>query len=284
MCERSTITGIVALLIVLVGSPLAIAQSVSSLNEPLCPAWIERLLFGSYRSVANQGGRPHKSRPGVIFEEQSFRAQDGTEIYGYRAFADSQAPERQPAVVIVLGNAMLADQLYEFAAWFALEGFTAYIFDYRGYGGSAGVPTSNALVKDFREILALVGGKNHPELSVYAMSFGGVISLVALADAKPPDALVLDGVPSSLPWYAFCPAWLNPVETLSHAPERTLVISGTADPVVSPAQMAPLRARAEELGMQSRVVEGFSHPGIDDSATTLRRLALVRDFLRGSDP
>jgi hypothetical protein len=48
--------------------------------------------------------------------------------------------------------------------------------------------------------------------------------------------------------------------------------------------MAPLRARAEELGIQSRVVEGFSHPGIDDPATTLRRLALVRDFLRGSDP
>jgi dienelactone hydrolase len=254
------------------------------LNEPLCPSWIERLLFGSYRSVANQGGRPHKSRPGVIFEEQSFMVRDGTEIYGYRAFGEGQTPERQPAVVIVLGNAMLADQLYEFAAWFALEGFTAYIFDYRGYGGSAGVPTSNALVKDFREILARVADHDHPELSVYALSFGGVISLVALADAKSPDAVVLDGVPSSLPWYAFCPAWLNPVETLPHAPERTLVISGTADPVVSPAQMAPLRARAEDLGMQSRLVEGFSHPGIDDPATTLRRLALVRDFLRGSDP
>jgi alpha/beta superfamily hydrolase len=276
--------GILAALIFLIGSSLAVAQDTSSLDKPLCPAWIERLLFDSYRNVANQGGRPHKSRTGVAFEEQSFRAQDGTEIYGYCAFAESQAPERQPAVVIVLGNAMLADQLYEFAAWFALEGFTAYIFDYRGYGGSAGVPTSNVLVKDFREILALVGGKNHAELSVYAMSFGGVISLVALADARPPDALVLDGVPSSLPWYAFCPAWLNPVETLAHAPERTLVISGTADPVVSPAQMAPLRARANEVGMQSRLVEGFSHPGIDDPATTLRRLALVRDFLRGSDP
>lgn len=276
--------GVFAALSVLLGSSLASAQDTSSLDEPLCPAWIERLLFDSYRNVANQQGRPHKSRPGVTFEEQSFLAQDGTEIYGYRAFAESQAPERQPAVVIVLGNAMLADQLYEFAAYFALERFAAYIFDYRGYGGSAGVPTSNALVRDFREILALVGGKNHPKLSVYAMSFGGVISLVALADARPPDALVLDGVPSSLPWYAFCPAWLNPVETLPHAPERTLVISGAADPVVSPAQMAPLRARAEELGMQSRVVEGFSHPGIDDPTTTLRRLALVRDFLRGPEP
>ena len=220
----------------------------------------------------------------MIFEEQSFSAQDGTEIYGYRAFAEAQEAQRLPAVVIVPGNAMLADQLYAFAAYFALHDLTAYIFDYRGYGGSAGVPSSNALVKDYREILARVAGKGHPELSVYALSFGGVISLVALADATPPDALVLDGVPSSLPWYAFCPDWLNPVETIAHAPGRTLVISGTVDPVVPPDQMAPLRERAVELGMESRVVEGFSHPGIDDPETTLRRLALVRDFLRDPEP
>jgi uncharacterized protein len=179
---------------------------------------------------------------------------------------------------------MLADQLYEFAVFFALHGLTAYIFDYRGYGGSAGAPSSSALVKDFREILARVAGKRHPELSVYALSFGGVVALAALAEAKPPDALVLDGVPSTLPWFAFCPDWLDPVATIAHAPERTLVISGAADPVVPPDQMASLRARAEELGMASRLVEGFSHPGIDDPATTLRRLALVREFLRGARP
>ena len=278
------LSGIFAALICLVGASLAFAQDASNLDEPLCPAWIERLLFNSYREVAHRGGRPHKSQPGVSFEEQSFSAQDGTGIYGYRAFAEGREPGQQPAVVIILGNAMLADQMQAFAAYFALHDFTAYIFDYRGYGGSAGVPQSHALVKDFREILALVAGKGHPGLSIYALSFGGVISLVALADAQPPDAMVLDGVPASLPWYAFCPDWLNPVETVAHAPERTLVVSGTADPVVPAAQMAPLRERARELGMQSRVVEGFSHPGIDDPATTLRRLALVRDFLRGSDP
>jgi pimeloyl-ACP methyl ester carboxylesterase len=284
MRSARLLSGIIAALLSLLGPPLAVAQDGSALDEPFCPAWIERLLFDSYRNLASQGGRPSKSRPGVTFEEQTFPAQDGTEIYGYRAFAEAQEPEQQPAVVIILGNAMLADQLYRFAAYFALEGFTAYIFDYRGYGGSAGIPRSNALVKDFREILSVVGDKGHPELSVYAMSFGGVISLVALADAKPPAALVLDGVPSSLPWYAFCPRWLNPVETLAHAPGRTLIISGTADPVVSPGQMASLRERAGDLGMESRVVEGFSHPGIDDPETTLRRLALVRDFLRGVPP
>jgi len=274
----------VALLVSLVCSPLTVAQGGSNLDEPLCPAWIEDLLFGSYRDLAQQGGRPHKSQPGVTFEEQSFSAQDGTEIYGYRAFAAGQEAQQQPAVVIVPGNAMLADQLYAFAGWFARENFTAYLFDYRGYGGSAGAPSSNALVKDYREILSLVAGKGHPDLSVYALSFGGVISLVALADAKSPDALVLDGVPSSLPWYAFCPDWLDPVETIAHAPGRTLVISGTADPVVPPDQMAPLRKRAEELGMQSRLIAGFSHPGIDDPETTMRRLAMVHDFLRGPGP
>jgi alpha-beta hydrolase superfamily lysophospholipase len=272
----------VALLILTACSSLASAQNGPSLDEPLCPAWIESLLFGSYSSVANQGGRPQKSWPGVVFEEQSFAAPDGTAIYGYRAFAEAQEPALQPAVIVVPGNAMLADQLYEWAADFALQGFTAYLFDYRGYGGSAGVPRSHALVKDFRAILSRVASHAHPELAIYAMSFGGIIALVALADAKPPAAMVIDGTPSKLPWYAFCPGWLNPVNTIAHAPARTLVISGTADPVVPPAQLAALRERARELGMASRVIEGFSHPGMDDAATTRRRLTLVQDFLRGA--
>jgi pimeloyl-ACP methyl ester carboxylesterase len=276
--------GMVALVIAVVCSPPALAQDRPSLDAPLCPAWIERLLFDSYRDIANRQGRPQKSWPGVVFEEQSFAAEDGTLIYGYRAFAEAQQPEQQPAIVIVPGNAMLADQLYEFAAWFALQGFTAYLFDYRGYGGSAGVPRSNALIMDYREILSLVAGNGHGDVHLYAMSFGGIIALVALADATPPAAMVIDGTPSKLPWYAFCPGWLDPVETLAHAPERTLVISGAADPVVAPAQMAALRERAQQLGMASRVVEGFSHPGLDDAATTLRRLALVRDFLHGPAP
>jgi dipeptidyl aminopeptidase/acylaminoacyl peptidase len=276
--------GMVALLVAVACSPPALAQDRSSLDEPLCPAWIEGLLFDSYRGLANRQGRPQKSWPGVTFEEQTFSAQDGTEIYGYRAFADRQQPQQQPAIVIVPGNAMLADQLYSFAAYFALRDFTAYLFDYRGYGGSAGVPRSNALIKDYREILSLVAGNGHAEVYIYAMSFGGIISLVALAEAKSPTGLVLDGVPSKLPWYAFCPGWLNPVNTLEHAPERTLVISGTDDPVISPDQMVALRERAQELGMESRIVENFSHPGLDDPETTLQRLSLVSDFFRGAAP
>jgi alpha-beta hydrolase superfamily lysophospholipase len=140
------------------------------------------------------------------------------------------------------------------------------------------------LIKDYREILSLVGSNSHIDTYIYAMSFGGIISLTALADARSPAALVLDGVPSMLPWYAFCPDWLDPVEALVHAPARTLIISGTDDPVVAPDEMIPLRERAQELGMQARVVENFSHPGLDDPEITLQRLALVSDFFRGSVP
>jgi uncharacterized protein len=282
--DISRLLGMVALLILVACSSHSVAQNGSGLDEPLCPSWIEGILFDSYRDMAHRHGRPEKSWPGVTFEEQSFSAQDGTEIYGYRAFARTQEPERQPAIVIVPGNAMLADQLFAFAAYFALQDFTAYVFDYRGYGGSTGIPRSNALIKDYREILSLVGSNDHVDTYIYAMSFGGIISLTALADARSPGALVLDGVPSRLPWYAFCPDSLDPVEALAHAPARTLIISGTDDPVVSPDEMIPLRERAQELGMETRVVEHFSHPGLDDPETTLQRLGLVADFFRGSAP
>jgi len=158
------------------------------------------------------------------------------------------------------------------------------VFDYRGYGGSGGTPLSHRLVGDYREILARVAREGPAGVSIYAMSFGGVIALAALADARPPDALVLDGVPSRLPWYAFCPDWLDPVETLANAPAGTLVVSGTADPVVSAAAMAPLRARARELGMDSRLIEGGPHPGLDHPSTTARRLDLVLEHFRASGP
>lgn len=174
---------------------------------------------------------------------------------------------------------MLADQLYSVAAFFAYRSQTAYIFDYRGYGDSEGSPYSRAIVDDYRVLLAFIRGAGHPHIVVYAMSFGGIVTLAALRDAHRIDALVLDGVPSKLPWFAMCPDSLDPISNIGGAPRRTLVLSGTVDPVIAPEESYELRVAAIKHHMQARVLEGFSHPGLDERRQDQERLEIVFEFL-----
>jgi dienelactone hydrolase len=260
-------------------SCLASGEEASQIEEPICLGFIETKLFDAWRQIANENGRPQKNIEGIAFQEIPLPASDGTQLYGYRAFAEQADPKNQPAVLIVPGNAMLADQLYEFAGYFAAHGMSAYVFDYRGYGGSGGTPYAKALIDDYKSILSSMADEGHPKIDIYAMSFGGIVTLATLKNGKEISALVLDGVPSELPWYAFCPSWLDPENNIQYAPEHTLVISGSDDPVIPPGDMAGLRQKARERGMDERLLENFSHPGLDETQKKQERLGIVREFL-----
>ena len=262
----------------------AVGQRTSDLERPLCfgwLGWIEYELFDSWRELVASNGRPKKSATGVVFETiPDFFARDGTKLYGYRAFDELANSRLGPAILIVPGNAMLADQLYLAAAYFALHGMTSYVFDYRGYGGSSGTPYAKAIIDDYRVILSFLEKQEHTQVNVYALSFGGIISLAAIKNANFPDALVLDGVPSELPLYSFCPDQLDPVNNLAKAPKKTFVISGGADRVVPEDKTDALRRKADKIGMKAEVLEGFSHPGRDKVDLAERRLVIVNEFLK----
>jgi hypothetical protein len=246
----------------------------------MCWGWVEEMLFAEWRALANSNGRPNKAAAGIIFEAQSVTAADGKQLRGYRAVsASAHAPAQQSAVLIAPGNAMLADQLYEVAAFFAERGKMAYVFDYRGYGDSDGSPYSTAIIDDYKKLLAFIRSAGHRRISVYAMSFGGIVVLSALRDEDGIDALVVDGVPSRLPWVAMCPDSLDPINSISAAPQRTLVLSGTADPVIPPDQSHDLRVAAIKRHMQAQLLKGFSHPGLDESPRAEKRLDIVFKFL-----
>ena len=256
------------------------AAANSELERPMCWGWVEEMLFDDWRELANSNGRPNKVAAGIIFEPQSVTAADGKQLRGYRAFsAFAHVPAQQSAVLVAPGNAMLADQLYEVAAFFAYRGKTAYVFDYRGYGSSDGSPYSTAIIDDYKKLLAFIRSAGHPHIAIYAMSFGGIVTLSALRDEGGIDALVIDGVPSKLPWIAMCPDSLDPINNISAAPQRTLVLSGTADPIITPDQCHDLRVAAIKRHMQAQLLKGFSHPGLDESPRAEERLDIVFKFL-----
>lgn len=253
------------------------AEEATELEEPLCFGFLERKLFEVWRDIAERQGRMPKDAPGIKFEELSLPTRDDRRLYGYMSYASGSSSRTLPAVLIAPGNAMLADQLSEFAAYFARRGMTAYVFDYRGYGGSTGRPFARAIIDDYKSILDTISD-DHPSYFIYAMSFGGIVVLNALADTAQPDSLVLDGVPSALPWYAFCPDSLDPIANLDAAPEQTLVLVGKGDPVVPPEQSKDLLEEGSSRGFQHEILEGFSHPGLDSESVTQERLEHVYDY------
>ena len=107
------------------------AEEPDNLVEPICWGLLERTLFQAWANAATNNGRPNKAVEGIVFQDQTFTTPDQRRIYGYVAHKKTALVDQLDAIVIVPGNAMLADQIYRFAAYFAAQNMAAYVFDYR---------------------------------------------------------------------------------------------------------------------------------------------------------
>ena len=151
-------------------------------------------------------------------------------------------------------------------------GAAVYALHYRGYGGSAGVPSEAALVGDGRALVGHVATR-HPEIVLVGRSLGSGVA-VQVARTHPPRHLVLvtpfDSMASLARRHA---SWL-PVglilreryESVSHAPmietPTTLIVAGR-DEVVPPAHAKALLAAFRPGVATAVVLEGAGHNDID---------------------
>ncbi len=95
---------------------------------------------------------------------------------------------RERAVVYFGGN---AEDVYFNAEEFrrALPGYTVYLVNYRGFGGSTGSPSERALFADALNIYDILEGR-HATIAVVGRSLGSGIA-VYLASQRPLERLVL---------------------------------------------------------------------------------------------
>ena len=95
---------------------------------------------------------------------------------------------RERAVLYFGGN---AEDVYFSAAEFrrTLPGYTVYLANYRGYGGSTGSPSQRALFADALNIYDMLEGR-HAAISAVGRSLGSGIA-VYLASQRPLERLVL---------------------------------------------------------------------------------------------
>src|SRR5215510_8404337 len=126
----------------------ALAQEVD-VESAVCGSVREPFMFWLWSSMA---GSPNPKRVSQIqkLEQITFKTRDLMELGGYKLAAANP----KCYLLVVQGNAMLADQLVADLQSFRDLALDVYIFDYCGYGISKGKSRLAAIVADYGEIIS----------------------------------------------------------------------------------------------------------------------------------
>ncbi|MFB9357826.1 alpha/beta hydrolase [Actinoplanes nipponensis] len=202
---------------------------------------------------------PDRSAPrlGAGVQEVSLPTVDGLTLGAWLVRPPPGTPDRRVAVLVAHGNAGNRQGRLPLAAALAGRGLTVLLTDYRGYGGNPGDPSERGLARDAdaaRAYLIDRAGFPAERLVYFGESLGAAVA-TALAVRHPPAALVLRSPFTDLPaagreHYPFLPVRLLlrdrfPVgDLVARVTAATLVVYGTADTVVPPAQSLAVAGRA----------------------------------------
>ena len=274
--QRTRGWSVLFLLLCFAGSGWAMG---SKLEKAVCGIK-EPIVFWRWSSIA---GEPDASRVSGFSnaESVSIATTDGRTLQGYRlnAMLSGRALSANGYLLVVQGNAMLADQVLWSFIEFSQSGFDVYIFDYRGYGRSQGKRRLKAIVNDYREIIDHLDLQLYPARLLYGMSFGGIVLLDALKGRTEDRRVVIDSAPSRLSDYG-CPRVYDPVENLPEDSSNLFFVTGLKDSVVKPAMSRELVELAKERGAFVMVDPEMAHPFMDRNMLIHnRRIKTVKSFL-----
>ena len=253
-------------------TPCYAGQQSSSLEQSIC-GLKEPFVFWLWSSAAGAASAARLAQVANI-EDVAITSSDGRILRGYKLKAGKDLSRGY--LLVVQGNAMLADQIITRFDLFASLGYDVYIFDYRGYGRSEGKRRLKAILSDYRLIIQHLDTQPYQRQAFYGMSFGGVVLLDALRQQTDDRMVVIDSTPSRLSDYG-CPAMHDPVNNLPRDSGNLLVIAGTKDQVVTTETSRELLQRAEDSGATVHRELAWGHPFMDGH--TQQRLETVRRFL-----
>jgi alpha-beta hydrolase superfamily lysophospholipase len=264
-------------------SPHAQTAMPEAPEVTVCGPLRERLAFWSWSRAA---GRPDPARveglDGAL--PMTHRTRDGRTLRGYRLVSRHPDGLVRRTVLVVGGNAMLADQILPAFTPLAEAGLEVVVFDYRGYGASDGRPRLLAIIGDHLEIAQRLAHERDAPLAFYGISMGGIVLANVLPHLQPgeqPERFVIDGSPARVSPHG-CPERFDTVENLPADTSGLLFVGGEADRVVPLRDSAELIEAIGERGGRVEVRATFAHPFMDrDPGVHRERLALIRDFLGG---
>jgi fermentation-respiration switch protein FrsA (DUF1100 family) len=220
------------------------------------------------RLVFYPGGPPVRDprSVGLAFEALRPRTADGLELDAWWI----PAAEPRGAVIVSHGNAGSIEGRLHIAHAFHALGLGVLLYDYRGYGRSAGRPSERGLYLDAEaawQVLVEQLGVAPERLLIYGESLGGAVA-VELAARRPAAGLILESSFSSLPAvgaraYPYLPVRLlarsrfDSLAKIGALALPVLVIHSPEDEVVPFAHGEALRAAAG--GSTRRVQSSGGH-------------------------
>lgn len=150
------------------------------------PVFLVLLLLGGCTGLFFQPMKQQVVDPasiGFTYRDVDFDAADGTRLHGW--YFPAEGPQ-QGSVLFLHGNAENISTHFANVAWLAKFGFAVFVFDYRGYGRSAGSPDLDGLHLDVAAALDAL--MRQPEtdpdrIAVIGQSLGGALALTAIADS-----------------------------------------------------------------------------------------------------
>ncbi|HEC19975.1 MAG TPA: alpha/beta fold hydrolase [Gammaproteobacteria bacterium] len=261
-------------------APAEQKDGYTKLEKSLC-GLKEPFIFWLWSSLA---GSPNADRLAGLnnVEDISFETKDNRILRGYRLKATGGEGQEVPSkgyLLVLQGNAILADQIINDFTHFSSAGFDIYIYDFRGYGRSEGKRRLKAIVSDYAEIIAALNSANYDKRFVYAMSFGGIAFLDGFELHGKLDRIVVDSTPSHLSDYG-CPPEYDPVYHLPEDCSQFLFIVGQNDRVVPPSMSQRLVETAQQRSATILRDEEFGHPFMDYNwSVHRRRMKVIEKYL-----
>lgn len=221
------------------------------------------------------GPPPHATPAafGLEFRELELRAADGVRLHGW--FLPAQDASASPKTVLVShGNAGSIEGRTELAQAFLELGWSVLLYDYRGYGKSAGTPDEEGTYRDAEAAYAELTEVEQlpPErIVLYGESLGAAVTL-ELARRHPCAAVITESAFTSLPdvgavAYPFLPVRLlsrfryDNLAKVAELGVPLLLIHSPADELVPFAHAERLFAAAREPKQLVRTAGGHNDGG-----------------------
>ncbi|GAB4266303.1 MAG: alpha/beta hydrolase [Deferrisomatales bacterium] len=203
-----------------------------------CSRLLDAFVYFPDRSLSGAPGAV-----GLGYEEVRFPAADGVELHGWWVPGEAVGP----CIVFFHGNTgNISHRLDILKRLHNRLGLGVFLFDYRGYGKSAGKPSEAGLYADARGARAVVrdrGWGRRGEI-LFGRSLGAAVAIQSAVEA-PPSALVLESAFSSLSDLArirhpilaqLVSGWLEgryaPAETIGRVRAPLLFLHGARDRTV----------------------------------------------------
>ena len=247
---------------------MKLEERVCGLKEPV--------IFWLWSSTAGRPNSKHLLGLNNV-KDIAHKTQDGRKLRGYQLAV--QENKAKGFLLVLQGNAILADQILADFSRYAQAGYDVYIYDYRGYGRSEGKRRLKAMVSDVKEIINYLSAKPYKRRLVYAMSFGGILLLDGLDANIKLDKVIVDSTPGRLSNYG-CPKDYDPINHLPKDCGNFMFITGKRDRVVTNKMTKDMLKKAQQCHAKIISDNEFAHPFMDaDFSVHQRRMKTIEQFL-----